>query len=110
MAEENKDQKTVKEPENGLPDWVTPLLTGTASAASSLGISYFCWIKPLQEDVKTLRAEVAENKKEIGELKQLLKEKEQKRLEGIDQEREQDRELFQVKKTNSSKRYAQVLT
>ncbi len=97
MTTENKQNENKEE---GMPAWVTPIL----SALGSMGGSYMLWVKPLQDSFKAMSEQIEELREEVNELKQQRQNK-QDSLNGVDDD---DHFLpskkIRAPKINSSKR------
>jgi hypothetical protein len=76
MTTENKTQEQKKEPEkekNNEVDTQTPaFISGLVSLASSLGITYLAWVKPLQNFLESLEKQTKASSEKITNLEMRL--------------------------------------
>ena len=97
MTSENKAENK----EEGMPTWVTPIL----SALGSMGGSYMLWVKPLQDSFKVMSEQIEELREEVRELK-LQRQTKQHSLNGVDDDEDHflPSKKIRALKINSSKR------
>lgn len=95
------ENKSTENKEEGMPAWVTPIL----SALGSMGGSYMLWVKPLQDSFKAMSEQIEELREEISDLKQQQKNK-QDSLNGVDDDDDHflPSKKIRALKMNSSKR------